>query len=102
MCFLLQLSGQQLEVQSDLEYIHDLAYYQVCLIETIGIHTHISSKWAISWFKFGVKHFYNGAISTLWVKRSHFEENYISTPYNVGSVLWRLFSTLEVVQYIGG
>ena len=22
------------------------------------------------------------------------------TPYNVGSVLWRLFSTLEVVQYI--
>ena len=26
----------------------------------------------------------------------------ISTPYNVGSVLWRLFSTLEVVQYIGG
>ena len=25
-----------------------------------------------------------------------------STPYNVGSVLWRLFSTLEVVQYIGG
>ena len=23
------------------------------------------------------------------------------TPYNVGSVLWRLFSTLEVVQYIG-
>ena len=34
-------------------------------------------------------------------------ENYamtrvISTPHNVGSVLWRLFSTLEVVQYIGG
>ena len=26
----------------------------------------------------------------------------ISTPHNVGSVLWRLFSTLEVVQYIGG
>ena len=26
----------------------------------------------------------------------------IITPYNVGSVLWRLFSTLEVVQYIGG
>ena len=26
----------------------------------------------------------------------------ITTPYNVGSVLWRLFSTLEVVQYIGG
>ena len=26
----------------------------------------------------------------------------IVTPYNVGSVLWRLFSTLEVVQYIGG
>ena len=26
----------------------------------------------------------------------------IHTPYNVGSVLWRLFSTLEVVQYIGG
>ena len=25
-----------------------------------------------------------------------------STPYNVSSVLWRLFSTLEVVQYIGG
>ena len=24
------------------------------------------------------------------------------TPYNVGSVLWRLFSTLKVVQYIGG
>ena len=24
------------------------------------------------------------------------------TPYNVGSVLWRLFSTLEVVQYIRG
>ena len=24
------------------------------------------------------------------------------TPYNVGSVLWRLFSTLEVVQYIAG
>ena len=24
------------------------------------------------------------------------------TPYNVDSVLWRLFSTLEVVQYIGG
>ena len=24
------------------------------------------------------------------------------TPYNVGSALWRLFSTLEVVQYIGG
>ena len=24
------------------------------------------------------------------------------TPYNVGSVLWRLFSALEVVQYIGG
>ena len=24
------------------------------------------------------------------------------TPHNVGSVLWRLFSTLEVVQYIGG
>ena len=23
-------------------------------------------------------------------------------PYNVGSVLWRLFSTLEVIQYIGG
>ena len=23
------------------------------------------------------------------------------TPHNVGSVLWRLFSTLEVVQYIG-
>ena len=22
--------------------------------------------------------------------------------FNVGSVLWRLFSTLEVVQYIGG
>ena len=28
--------------------------------------------------------------------------NLIFTPYNVGSVLWRLFSTLEVVQYIGG
>ena len=28
--------------------------------------------------------------------------SYISTPYNVGSVLWRLFCTLEVVQYIGG
>ena len=27
---------------------------------------------------------------------------FISTPYNVGSVMWRLFSTLEVVQYIGG
>ena len=26
----------------------------------------------------------------------------ITTPYNIGSVLWRLFSTLEVVQYIGG
>ena len=26
----------------------------------------------------------------------------LTTPYNVGSVLWRLFSTLEVVQYIGG
>ena len=26
----------------------------------------------------------------------------LNTPYNVGSVLWRLFSTLEVVQYIGG
>ena len=25
-----------------------------------------------------------------------------TTPHNVGSVLWRLFSTLEVVQYIGG
>ena len=25
-----------------------------------------------------------------------------TTPYNVGSVLWRLFCTLEVVQYIGG
>ena len=25
-----------------------------------------------------------------------------STPYNVSSVLWRLFSTLEVAQYIGG
>ena len=24
------------------------------------------------------------------------------TPHNVGSVLWRLFSTLEVVQYIEG
>ena len=24
------------------------------------------------------------------------------TPYNICSVLWRLFSTLEVVQYIGG
>ena len=24
------------------------------------------------------------------------------TPYNVGSVLWRLFSTVEVVQYAGG
>ena len=28
--------------------------------------------------------------------------NRVFTPYNVGSVLWRLFSTLEVVQYIGG
>ena len=26
----------------------------------------------------------------------------VTTPYNVGSVLRRLFSTLEVVQYIGG
>ena len=26
----------------------------------------------------------------------------VITPYNIGSVLWRLFSTLEVVQYIGG
>ena len=26
----------------------------------------------------------------------------INTPHNVGLVLWRLFSTLEVVQYIGG
>ena len=26
----------------------------------------------------------------------------INTPYDVGSVLWRLFNTLEVVQYIGG
>ena len=25
-----------------------------------------------------------------------------SNPYNVSSALWRLFSTLEVVQYIGG
>ena len=24
-----------------------------------------------------------------------------NTPHNVGSVLWRLFSTLEVIQYIG-
>ena len=31
-----------------------------------------------------------------------FQEEAIDTPYNVGSVLWRLFSTLEVVQYIGG
>ena len=30
------------------------------------------------------------------------EETDIYTPHNVGSVLWRLFSTLEVVQYIGG
>ena len=29
-------------------------------------------------------------------------KQYVTTPYNVGSVLWRLFSTLEVVQYIGG
>ena len=27
--------------------------------------------------------------------------DYIGTPYNVGSVLWRLFSTLEAVQFIG-
>ena len=26
----------------------------------------------------------------------------IITPHNVGSVQWRMFSTLEVVQYIGG
>ena len=26
----------------------------------------------------------------------------INTPYNIGSVLWRLFDTLEVVQYMGG
>ena len=26
----------------------------------------------------------------------------VTTPYNVSSVLWRLSSTLEVVQYIGG
>ena len=26
----------------------------------------------------------------------------VITPYNVGSVLWKLFSTFEVVQYIGG
>ena len=31
----------------------------------------------------------------------HSHQRFI-TPYNVGSVLWRLFSTLEVVQYIGG
>ena len=30
------------------------------------------------------------------------EKFHIITPHNVGSVLWRLFSTLEVVQYIGG
>ena len=33
---------------------------------------------------------------------SCFEIVDLITPYNVGSVLWRLFSTLEVVQYIGG
>ena len=35
-----------------------------------------------------------------WFKLLLHEPYY--TPYNVGSVLWRLFSTLEVVQYIGG
>ena len=30
------------------------------------------------------------------------ETSTVSTPHNVGSVLWRLFSTLEVVQYCGG
>ena len=38
---LLQLSGQQLEAESDLEYIHDLAHYQVRLIETVAnSHSH--------------------------------------------------------------
>ena len=33
---------------------------------------------------------------------ANFNQLLQTTPYNVGSVLWRLFSTLKVVQYIGG
>ena len=40
----------------------------------------------------GSDHCFIGDLGTMWG----------NTPYNVGSVLWRLFSTLEVVQYIGG
>ena len=39
-------------------------------------------------------------LEILWIQDSN--RCIITTPYNVGSVLWRLFSTLEVVQYIGG
>ena len=63
-----------------------------------------SLKWNLSWF-------FNdhspdlvmlGKAVKFWV--SSFSQNLSAktTPYNVGSVLWRLFSTLEVVQYIGG
>ena len=37
---------------------------------------------------------YSGKVCICLIKNFH--------PYNVSSVLWRLFSTLEVVQYIGG
>ena len=46
-----------------------------------------------------LKHVFNA----LWLEDSPnvLRDAGVTTPYNIGSVLWRLFSTLEVVQYIG-
>ena len=49
--------------------------------------THSTEKELLNLFMFSLKHTHGNAIFT---------------PYNVGSVLWRLFSTLEVDQYIRG
>ena len=50
---------------------------------------------------FKITDLFNGRSFLMCSQDPFFGTNEI-TPYNVGSVLWRLFSTLEVVQYIGG
>ena len=46
---------------------------------------------------------FSNCVYVINVAKCKFDPNEtIITPHNVGSVLWRLFSTLEVVQYIGG
>ena len=72
-------------------------------VHEILYHIYIAEEAGVELLRQSVSGFYITNFDSDVGQQTHaFRKHQVVTPYNVGSVLWRLFSTLEVVQYIGG